>query len=105
MAWMSSPSVMASTLITLAHCDAISRGHPRHQQSPCAVVNRLMMAGIWGRHGAKVEAPVFVPAEVMERVLRGHGRPDRRTTTDIHSWRAVGLMAGSFRPFPAGPPH
>ena len=24
---------MASTLITLAHCDAVRRGHPRHQQS------------------------------------------------------------------------
>ena len=33
MAWMSSPSVMASTIITLALCDAVRRGHPRHQQS------------------------------------------------------------------------
>jgi hypothetical protein len=24
----------ASTIITLAHCDAVRRGHPRHQQSP-----------------------------------------------------------------------
>jgi hypothetical protein len=23
----------ASTIITLAHCDAVRRGHPRHQQS------------------------------------------------------------------------
>ncbi len=30
---MSSLSVMASTIITLAHCDAVRRGHPRHQQS------------------------------------------------------------------------
>jgi len=29
MAWMSSPSVMASTIITLTHCDAVRRGHPR----------------------------------------------------------------------------
>jgi hypothetical protein len=31
---MSSLSVMVSTLITLAHYDAVRRGHPRHQQSP-----------------------------------------------------------------------
>ena len=28
------PSVMASTLIIVAHCDAVGRGHPSHQQSP-----------------------------------------------------------------------
>ena len=33
MAWMSSPSVMASTLITLVHYDAVRMGHPCHQQS------------------------------------------------------------------------
>jgi hypothetical protein len=25
--------VMASTIITMANCDAVRRGHPRHQQS------------------------------------------------------------------------
>jgi hypothetical protein len=30
---MSALSVMASTIITLAHCDATKRGHPRHQLS------------------------------------------------------------------------
>jgi hypothetical protein len=28
-----SSSMMASTIITLAHCDAVRRGHPRHHQS------------------------------------------------------------------------
>lgn len=34
MAWMLLPtySGMPSTLITLAHCDAVRRGHSRHQQ-------------------------------------------------------------------------
>lgn len=33
MAWVSSPFVMASTIITLADCSAVRREHPRHRQS------------------------------------------------------------------------
>jgi hypothetical protein len=36
MAWMLLPSVMLSAFITLAHYDAVRRGHPRHQQSRIA---------------------------------------------------------------------
>lgn len=35
MPWISSAFVMVSTRITLAHCDSVRRGHPRHQQRPC----------------------------------------------------------------------
>jgi hypothetical protein len=33
MAWMLLAFVMALTRITMAHCDAVRRGHPSHQQS------------------------------------------------------------------------
>jgi hypothetical protein len=36
--------VMVSTLITLAHYDAVRRGHPRHQQSPSEGANDLRFA-------------------------------------------------------------
>ena len=41
---MSSLSVMASALITLAHCDAVRRGHPRHQQSPFSQAKDVRLA-------------------------------------------------------------
>ena len=41
------PSVMLSALITLAHCVAVRRGHPRHQQSPVAVMVLIMIMGVF----------------------------------------------------------
>lgn len=44
MAWMISPSVMSSTNITLAHCDAVGRRHPCHQQSRNLAHARVVIA-------------------------------------------------------------
>jgi transposase InsO family protein len=45
MAWMLPPSVMASTLIKVAHCDAVGRGHASHQQSPVGAKTAFIAPG------------------------------------------------------------
>jgi AcrR family transcriptional regulator len=66
------PNLQAAAGIISAHQErgAIGPGDPL--QKLIQLIAPLMMAGLWGRSGAKVEAPVFDPTQVVGLFLDGH---------------------------------
>jgi hypothetical protein len=83
MAWMSSPSVIASTIITLAHCDAVRRGQ---RPVPHRETRRLERdAGAAGHAERKRIAPSYITGvlrltrlapDIVEAILDGRQGSD-----------------------------
>ena len=81
--WMSSPSVMSSTFITLADCNAVRRGHPRHQQCHCTIWARLFLG----------TQPTALPSEIW-RAIPPPGHIDLKHIAVFLRVRSARIKAG-----------